>query len=90
MDGNGRRAGAHGQPRTEGHRHGADAVRRAVEAAPGLGIATLTLYASSADNWRRPAALAVTLLSSLILVLGVFPALPIGGEMQAACCWRRH
>jgi undecaprenyl diphosphate synthase len=39
-----------------GHRAGADAVRRVVEAAPGLGIATLTLFAFSADNWRRPSA----------------------------------
>ena len=56
MDGNGRWARARGHPRTAGHRRGADAVRRAVEAAPGLGITTLTLYAFSADNWRRPAA----------------------------------
>ncbi len=65
MDGNGRWAGAHGQPRTEGHRHGADAARRAVEAAPGLGITTLTLYAFSADNWRRPAAEVSTLMRLL-------------------------
>ena len=56
MDGNGRWASARGLRRTEGHRRGADAVRRAVEAAPGLGVTTLTLYAFSADNWRRPAA----------------------------------
>src|SRR4029077_7490505 len=37
-----------------GHRAGADAVRRAVEAAPTLGITTLTLFAFSSDNWRRP------------------------------------
>ena len=55
MDGNGRWAQARGLPRTEGHGRGADAVRRAVEAAPELGITTLTLYAFSADNWRRPA-----------------------------------
>ena len=56
MDGNGRWARARGLPRTEGHGRGADAVRRAVEAALGLGITTLTLYAFSSDNWRRPAA----------------------------------
>ena len=56
MDGNGRWARARGLLRTEGHGRGADAVRRAVEAAPGLGISTLTLYAFSADNWRRPPA----------------------------------
>ena len=47
---------------------GADAVRRAVEAAPGLGITTLTLYAFSADNWRRP----VTEVSALMRLLESF------------------
>lgn len=55
MDGNGRWARKRGLPRIEGHRRGADAVRRTVEAAPGLGITDLTLYAFSADNWKRPA-----------------------------------
>ena len=54
MDGNGRWAVARGLPRVAGHRHGALAVRRTVEAAPSLGIRTLTLYAFSSDNWRRP------------------------------------
>lgn len=54
MDGNGRWARARGLPRARGHREGAEAVRRVVEAAPGLGIDTLTLYAFSADNWKRP------------------------------------
>jgi undecaprenyl diphosphate synthase len=55
MDGNGRWAQRRGLPRTAGHRAGADAVRRVTEAAPELGISTLTLYAFSADNWQRPA-----------------------------------
>jgi len=55
MDGNGRWAARQGRPRHEGHRVGAQTVRRVVEAAPGLGIGTLTLYAFSADNWNRPA-----------------------------------
>jgi undecaprenyl diphosphate synthase len=54
MDGNGRWATARGRPRAAGHGAGAEAVRRVVEAAPGLGIATLTLYAFSGDNWGRP------------------------------------
>ncbi len=54
MDGNGRWAERRGQPRTVGHRAGARAVRRTLEAAPRLGIETLTLYAFSSDNWRRP------------------------------------
>jgi undecaprenyl diphosphate synthase len=54
MDGNGRWATRRGRRRSAGHRAGADAVRRVVEAAPGLGIRTLTLYAFSSDNWHRP------------------------------------
>lgn len=54
MDGNGRWANARGRPRIAGHRAGADAVRRTVEAAPKLGVGTLTLYAFSSDNWKRP------------------------------------
>ena len=55
MDGNGRWATRRGLPRTAGHRAGARAVRRTLEAAPAMGIAALTLYAFSSDNWRRPA-----------------------------------
>ncbi|MSV27827.1 MAG: di-trans,poly-cis-decaprenylcistransferase [Bryobacterales bacterium] len=54
MDGNGRWATSRGLPRVAGHRAGADAVRRTVEAAVELQIGTLTLYAFSSDNWRRP------------------------------------
>jgi len=56
MDGNGRWATARGLPRLAGHRAGADAVRRTVEAAIDLGIGALTLYAFSSDNWKRPRA----------------------------------
>jgi undecaprenyl diphosphate synthase len=54
MDGNGRWAQARGLPRLAGHRRGADAVRRVVEAAPALGVRTLSLFAFSGDNWKRP------------------------------------
>ena len=54
MDGNGRWATGRGLPRPAGHRAGADAVRCVLEAAPDLGISTLTLFAFSCDNWRRP------------------------------------
>ncbi|HMK81184.1 MAG TPA: di-trans,poly-cis-decaprenylcistransferase [Xanthobacteraceae bacterium] len=54
MDGNGRWAARRGLPRSAGHREGIEAVRRVVEAAGELGIAALTLFAFSADNWRRP------------------------------------
>jgi undecaprenyl diphosphate synthase len=55
MDGNGRWAQARGLPRHAGHEAGVEAIRRVVEAAPEQGVATLTLYAFSSDNWRRPA-----------------------------------
>jgi undecaprenyl diphosphate synthase len=54
MDGNGRWASQRGLPRTAGHRAGAKAVDKVVEAAARHGIATLSLYAFSSDNWRRP------------------------------------
>ncbi len=54
MDGNGRWALARGRPREEGHVAGSAAVRRTMESAPAFGITTLTLYAFSSDNWRRP------------------------------------
>jgi undecaprenyl diphosphate synthase len=54
MDGNGRWASARGLPRSAGHRQGAEAVRQVVEAAPALGVHTLTLFAFSSDNWSRP------------------------------------
>lgn len=54
MDGNGRWATRRGLPRIAGHRAGVAAVRRIVERAPDLGIARLTLYAFSSDNWSRP------------------------------------
>ena len=54
MDGNGRWARMRGQPRWRGHVAGVEAVRDVVEGAPDLGISTLTLYAFSTDNWKRP------------------------------------
>lgn len=56
MDGNGRWARSNGLPRWRGHLRGVDSVRDIVRAAPDLGITTLTLYAFSSDNWKRPAA----------------------------------
>ncbi len=56
MDGNGRWATRRGLARTLGHRAGARVLRPIVEAAPTLGVAALTLFAFSADNWKRPPA----------------------------------
>jgi undecaprenyl diphosphate synthase len=55
MDGNGRWAASRGMPRAVGHRQGAEAVRRTVEASMDLGISYLTLFAFSSENWKRPA-----------------------------------
>jgi undecaprenyl diphosphate synthase len=56
MDGNGRWATARGRPRLAGHRAGAAAVREVVRGARRQGVGVLTLFAFSADNWRRPVA----------------------------------
>lgn len=54
MDGNGRWAEQRGLPRSQGHRAGASAMRTVVEHCGAVGVAQLTLYAFSSDNWRRP------------------------------------
>jgi undecaprenyl diphosphate synthase len=54
MDGNGRWAAARGLPRVEGHRRGVEALRRTVRAASDLGIAVLTIFSFSSENWSRP------------------------------------
>ncbi len=55
MDGNGRWAKQRGLPRVAGHRAGAEAVRRALQAAADTGVEVLTIYAFSSENWRRTA-----------------------------------
>jgi len=55
-DGNGRWASSRGLPRCAGHRAGAEAARKIIEAAPHMSIHTLTLFALSSANWKRPAA----------------------------------
>ena len=54
MDGNGRWAQARRLPRFAGHSRGVDAVRAVVEACTRQGVAYLTLFAFSSENWRRP------------------------------------
>jgi len=54
MDGNGRWAAARGLPRTAGHRVGVRTARKIVEAATRANVGTLTLYAFSVENWKRP------------------------------------
>jgi undecaprenyl diphosphate synthase len=55
MDGNGRWAQQKGLPRIEGHRQGAESVRRVTEECSRLGIEQLTLFCLSSENWKRPA-----------------------------------
>jgi len=56
MDGNGRWARRRGKPRWRGHVAGVESVRDVVRGSPDLGVTTLTLYAFSSDNWKRPSA----------------------------------
>lgn len=65
MDGNGRWAARRSLPRVAGHRAGATAVRRTVEAAAQLHLGHLTLYAFSTENWKRPRAEVDALMSLL-------------------------
>jgi undecaprenyl diphosphate synthase len=69
MDGNGRWATRRGLSRLRGHEAGVEAIRRIVEAAPKQGIGTLTLYAFSTDNWRRPRAEVAALMTLLRVYL---------------------
>lgn len=69
MDGNGRWAKARGLPRTAGHKRGAEAVRRTVEAAREMGVSYLTLYAFSSENWKRPTGEVTDLMGLLRLYL---------------------
>lgn len=54
MDGNGRWATARGLSRVEGHRRGAEATQKVIEAARDMGVAYVTLFAFSSENWKRP------------------------------------
>ena len=65
MDGNGRWAAARSLPRVEGHRRGVEALRKTVRAAGELGIAVLTIFSFSSENWSRPQSEIRDLLSLL-------------------------
>ena len=69
MDGNGRWARRRSLPRAAGHRAGIEPVRITVESCARLGIQALTLYAFSAENWKRPRAEVDTLWRLLRLYL---------------------
>jgi undecaprenyl diphosphate synthase len=69
MDGNGRWAERQGKPRVWGHKKGVDAVRRAVSLCRKLGIPSLTLFAFSSENWRRPEDEVSSLMELFLFVL---------------------
>ncbi|MFY8272640.1 polyprenyl diphosphate synthase [Pseudoalteromonas sp. SSDWG2] len=70
MDGNGRWAQAQGHPRVYGHKKGVDAVRESVKFCSKLGVKSLTLFAFSSENWRRPEEEVTTLMELFLMVLG--------------------
>ena len=76
MDGNGRWAQQHGQPRVFGHKTGVDSVREIAEVAAEIGIKYLTLYTFSTENWHRPQDEVVALMSLLVQTIkGELPTL---------------
>ena len=89
MDGNGRWATGRGLPRWAGHRAGADAVRRTVEAAPELGVGVLTLYAFSSDNWQRPAGEVTALMRLLHRFLRTEVSLCVKNGVRLSVIGRR-
>ena len=69
MDGNGRWAAARGLARTAGHKAGLTPVRMCIEQCSQRGIAALTLFAFSSENWRRPAEEVVGLMGLFVEAL---------------------
>jgi undecaprenyl diphosphate synthase len=89
MDGNGRWGTRRGLARSAGHRAGAKAVERIVEAAPDLGIDVLTLFAFSADNWRRPRAEVQALMRLLRIYVRTEAARCVQNGVRLAVVGRR-
>lgn len=69
MDGNGRWANQRNEPRIFGHRAGLKAVRKIIRRASDIGIQSLTLYAFSSENWRRPQEEVSALMSLFVFAL---------------------
>jgi len=72
LDGNGRWAAQRGWPRIKGHKEGVKAVEEILEAAADRGIAHLSLYAFSTENWKRPELEVAALMALLRLYLRMF------------------
>jgi len=90
MDGNGRWARRRSLPRVAGHRAGVEPVRMAVETCARLGIHSLTLYAFSAENWKRPRAEVETLWRLLDYYLGREVAQLMENNIQLRAIGRIH
>lgn len=69
MDGNGRWATRRLLPRVAGHKQGVDSLRRCVKACASRGVAALTVFAFSSENWNRPAEEVSGLMELLALAL---------------------
>ena len=72
MDGNGRWAEKRNLPRIEGHRAGAEAVRRIMDSCRARGVRCLTLYAFSTENWSRPKTEVMGLMNLLVKFLNEY------------------
>ena len=88
MDGNGRWAKRRNLPRVAGHRAGVDPVRVTVETCTRLGIQALTLYAFSAENWKRPRTEVDTLWRLLRLYLRRELPEIVRNDIQFSCMGR--
>ncbi len=89
MDGNGRWAQARARPRSAGHVAGARTARAIVEEARRLGVGTLTLYAFSGDNWKRPGAEVATLMRLFQRYLAAETARCVGTGIRLSIVGRR-
>jgi undecaprenyl diphosphate synthase len=69
MDGNGRWAAKRFLPRIAGHRQGVESLKRIVRACAQRGVAVLTVFAFSSENWNRPADEVSGLMDILALAL---------------------
>ncbi len=79
MDGNGRWATKRGLSRSDGHRAGAENIKRVVDAARQMGIKYMTVYAFSTENWKRP----VAEVSFLMALIGEFTKKMLPDMMQS-------
>jgi undecaprenyl diphosphate synthase len=89
MDGNGRWAQTRARPRSTGHVAGARTARRIVEEARRLGVGTLTLYAFSGDNWKRPGPEVATLMRLFQRYLAAETARCVGTGIRLSIIGRR-